>query len=67
MPDATAGDAIAIEARIVHLADVFDALTSPRVYKHAWSADDAAGVIRESRGKMFDPDVVDACDDVLDL
>ena len=43
-----------------HAADVFDALTSPRVYKHAWSADDAAGVIRESRGKMFDPDVVTA-------
>jgi PAS domain S-box-containing protein len=59
-PDGTDGHAIPIEARIVHLADVFDALTSPRVYKHAWSADDAAGVIRESRGKMFDPDVVKA-------
>jgi putative two-component system response regulator len=59
-PDGTAGNAIPVEARIVHLADVFDALTSPRVYKHAWSADDAAGVIRESRGKMFDPDVVKA-------
>jgi putative nucleotidyltransferase with HDIG domain/PAS domain S-box-containing protein len=59
-PDNTAGNAIPVEARIVHLADVFDALTSPRVYKHAWSAEDAAGVIRESRGKMFDPDVVNA-------
>jgi PAS domain S-box-containing protein/putative nucleotidyltransferase with HDIG domain len=59
-PDGTAGNAIAIEARIVHLADVFDALTSPRVYKLAWSEEDAAGVIRESRGKMFDPDVVKA-------
>jgi putative two-component system response regulator len=59
-PDATSRNEVPIEARIVHLADVFDALTSPRVYKHAWSAKDAAGVIRESRGRMFDPDVVDA-------
>jgi hypothetical protein len=59
-PDSTAREEIPVEARIVHLADVFDALTSPRVYKHAWSAHDAAGVIRESRGMMFDPNVVDA-------
>jgi HD-GYP domain-containing protein (c-di-GMP phosphodiesterase class II) len=59
-PDASARTEIPIEARVVHLADVFDALTSPRVYKHAWSAADAAGVIRESRGMMFDPEVVDA-------
>jgi HD-GYP domain-containing protein (c-di-GMP phosphodiesterase class II) len=59
-PDATVRAEVPIEARIVHLADVFDALTSPRVYKHAWSAKDAAGVIRESRGLMFDPEVVDA-------
>jgi HD-GYP domain-containing protein (c-di-GMP phosphodiesterase class II) len=59
-PDGTGGAGIPIEARIVHLADVFDALTSPRVYKHAWTAADAVGVIRESRGLMFDPDVVEA-------
>jgi HD-GYP domain-containing protein (c-di-GMP phosphodiesterase class II) len=59
-PDATGKAEIPVEARIVHLADVFDALTSPRVYKLAWSAADAAGVIRESRGLMFDPDVVKA-------
>jgi HD-GYP domain-containing protein (c-di-GMP phosphodiesterase class II) len=59
-PDGLGGTAIPIEARIVHLADVFDALTSPRVYKHAWRAADAAGVVRESRGLMFDPDVVAA-------
>jgi PAS domain S-box-containing protein len=59
-PDTLSGAGIPIEARIVHLADVFDALTSPRVYKHAWSATDAAGVIRESRGRMFDPDIVAA-------
>ena len=59
-PDRSAGNAIPIEARIVHLADVYDALTTPRVYKLAWTSDDAAGVIRESRGKMFDPDVTRA-------
>ncbi len=59
-PDTLSGTGIPIEARIVHLADVFDALTSPRVYKHAWSAADAAGVIRESRGRMFDPDIIAA-------
>ena len=59
-PDAAAAHAIPIEARIVHLADVFDALTTPRVYKLAWSDADAAGVIRESRGRMFDPEVVRA-------
>jgi HD-GYP domain-containing protein (c-di-GMP phosphodiesterase class II) len=59
-PDSAGKLEVPVEARVVHLADVFDALTSPRVYKHAWSAADAAGVIRESRGLMFDPDVVDA-------
>jgi putative two-component system response regulator len=42
------------------LADVFDALTTPRVYKHAWTSADALGVIRESSGGMFDPDIVKA-------
>ena len=59
-PDTAARLEIPVEARIVHLADVFDALTTPRVYKHAWTIADAVGVIRESRGKMFDPDVVRA-------
>ncbi|MGB7159656.1 MAG: HD domain-containing phosphohydrolase [Tepidisphaeraceae bacterium] len=61
-PDASSRHDIPIEARIVHLADVFDALTTPRVYKLAWTSDDAAGVITESSGKMFDPEVVRAFD-----
>jgi putative two-component system response regulator len=65
-PDATSRTETPVEARIVHLADVFDALTSPRVYKHAWNAGDAAGVIRESRGLMFDPDVVAAFESLFD-
>jgi len=59
-PDRTNGDAIPMEARIVHLADVYDALTSPRVYKAAWTPAEAADFIREARGQMFDPDVVKA-------
>jgi putative two-component system response regulator len=59
-PDALAGRAIPLEARIVHLADVYDALVHERVYKPAWSPDDAARAIRDARGWMFEPDLVDA-------
>jgi putative two-component system response regulator len=59
-PDRLAGHQIPLEARIVHLADVYDALTSPRVYKRAWSGYDAAQVLLESSGRMFDPEVVAA-------
>jgi PAS domain S-box-containing protein len=61
-PDRADKHDIPIEARIVHLADVYDALTTPRVYKQAWPTYDAAQVIRESTDKMFDPDVVKAFD-----
>jgi PAS domain S-box-containing protein/putative nucleotidyltransferase with HDIG domain len=61
-PDTAARQEIPVEARIVHLADVFDALTTPRVYKLAWTSADALGVIRESSGGMFDPDIVKAFD-----
>lgn len=46
--------------RIVAVADVFDALTSKRPYKSAWTISDALELIRESRGRHFDPQVVDA-------
>jgi putative two-component system response regulator len=59
-PDRLGGQEIPIEARIVHLADVYDALTSPRVYKRAWSGYDAAQVVTEACGRMFDPEVVAA-------
>jgi HD-GYP domain-containing protein (c-di-GMP phosphodiesterase class II) len=64
-PDATSGDRIPMEARIVHLADVYDALTSPRVYKAAWQPTEAADFIRESRGQMFDPELVLVFDDLV--
>lgn len=54
------GEEIPLVARIVALADVFDALTSERVYKAAFAFDEALDIIEESRGKHFDPVVVDA-------
>ena len=65
-PDRLAGEKIPMPARVVHVADVFDALTTVRVYKGAWSNDDAAGVIREGAGRGFDPDVVRAFDRLYD-
>jgi len=59
-PDRAGRLEIPVEARIVHLADVYDALTTTRVYKSAWTTEDAAGVIAESSGRMFDPEVVKA-------
>jgi putative nucleotidyltransferase with HDIG domain len=61
-PDNLSRDVIPIEARIVHVADVFDALTHDRVYKKAWSASAAVEAIHKGRAAMFDPEVVDAFD-----
>jgi putative two-component system response regulator len=54
------GDGIPLSARIMAIADVFDALTTPRVYKKPWPIDEAFEHIRQQRGIHFDPDVVDA-------
>ncbi len=59
-PQGLAGDAIPIPARLMALADVYDALISRRVYKTGMSHEQAAAIIVEGRGKHFDPDVVDA-------
>jgi putative two-component system response regulator len=59
-PDALAGEAIPVCARIMSLADVFDALISPRVYKPALSLGEARTIIVAGRGTQFDPDVTDA-------
>ncbi len=58
-PAGLAGTDIPIEARIVAIADVFDALTSVRPYKQAWSVEDAVNLIREQSGRHFDPALVD--------
>jgi putative two-component system response regulator len=59
-PDGLAGDAIPISARLMAIADVFDALISPRVYKKKMSYEQAREIIQAGRGIHFDPDVVDA-------
>ena len=59
-PDGLAGEAIPLEARIVAVADVFDALISPRPYKEAWTVDAALAYLYAQRGRLFDPDCVDA-------
>ena len=59
-PDGLAGDAIPIAARLMALADVFDALIAERVYKRAFPVEQAGRIIREGRGSHFDPDIVDA-------
>ncbi|WP_114392697.1 HD domain-containing phosphohydrolase [Oleisolibacter albus] len=59
-PQGLSGTAIPIEARIVAVADVFDALTSERPYKPAWSLEEARAHLLALRGAHFDPDCVDA-------
>jgi len=54
------GDTIPLTARIVAVADVFDALTSARPYKPAWDIDRAVEFMRAERGRHFDPRCVDA-------
>ncbi len=57
--------AIPIEARIVAIADVFDALTSERPYKKAWSVEDACALLIEQKGRHFEPRLVDLFLDCL--
>ncbi len=59
-PDGLAGDAIPLSARVMALADVFDALISFRVYKAPMSFDEARDIIAAGRGQHFDPDIADA-------
>ena len=59
-PNGLKGEAIPLEARIVAVADVFDALCMDRVYKAAWTPDEAFRHILEESGKAFDPNVVEA-------
>jgi len=58
-PNGLAGEAIPQAGRIAALADVFDALTSVRPYKKAWTIEDAVKLIKENSGKHFDPKLVE--------
>jgi hypothetical protein len=54
-PDGLAGDAIPLAARLMAVADVFDALISRRVYKEALPSTRCSGIMAEQRGRHFDP------------
>jgi HD-GYP domain-containing protein (c-di-GMP phosphodiesterase class II) len=58
-PHGLSGDEIPLEARVFAVIDVFDALTSDRPYRPAWSKEQAVDYIKGQAGKHFDPRVVD--------
>jgi putative two-component system response regulator len=58
-PRGLAGDDIPLEGRIAAVSDVFDALTCDRVYRRAWSVEEAVAEMVSQRAKHFDPDVLD--------
>lgn len=59
-PQGLAGDAIPVSARIMAVADVYDGIVSRKVFKKGQPHEDAVRIIAESKGKHFDPDMVDA-------
>jgi putative two-component system response regulator len=65
-PEGLAGDAIPVAARLMALADVFDALLSRRHYKDALPLEETVAIIQEGRGSHFDPDIVDAFLEITD-
>jgi HD-GYP domain-containing protein (c-di-GMP phosphodiesterase class II) len=66
-PEPLKGEEIPIYGRIVALADVYDALSSKRVYKDAWKIEEVLKEIRSLSGKKFDPELVDIFFDSLEL
>lgn len=58
-PQGLSGEAIPLYGRIVAIADVFDALTSVRPYKKAWSFDEAINYLKQNSGIHFDPELID--------
>lgn len=58
-PVGVSGEAIPLSARMLTVADVYDALTSKRSYKPAFSHEESMRIIREGKGVLFDPDIVD--------
>jgi putative two-component system response regulator len=65
-PRGLKGDTIPLVGRIAAVADVFDALTSDRVYRPAMGIDRALEIMREGRGTQFDEDVFDVFERCLD-
>lgn len=65
-PQQLSGESIPLSGRIAAVVDVFDALTSKRVYRPAMTRDEALTILHEGRGKQFDPDVLDAFLELLE-
>ena len=59
-PHGLRGEEIPLEARIVSVVDVFDALTTRRVYKGAWTMDETFQYMRDQSGRLFDPAILEA-------
>ncbi len=70
-PEGLSGEAIPLHGRIIAVADVFDALTSVRPYKKAWTLEDASKLLKENSGTHFDPKCIEAFfrawNDVLEI
>ena len=60
-PEGLSGDDIVLEARILGVADVVEAMSSHRPYRPALGLDSALAEIKQGRGTLYDPDIVDAC------
>ncbi len=65
-PEGLKGDRIPLFARIIAVADVHDAITDNRPYRTAWSPEEAKSFLAEQKGRMFDPDIVEAFLRLLD-
>ena len=59
-PDGLAGQSIPLLARIISIADAYDAMTSKRAYRGAMSREDSIVELRRNRGRQFDPGILDA-------
>ena len=69
LPDggvALAGDNIPLSARLTAIADVFDALVSPRCYKEPWTLEDAEALLHKDAGTHFDPELVECFSEMLE-
>ncbi|MFW5450032.1 MAG: HD domain-containing phosphohydrolase [Methylophagaceae bacterium] len=65
-PNGLSGEDIPIEGRICAIADVFDALTSDRPYKEAWTVEKSVALLHAESGQQFDPNLIPLFDSILD-